>query len=123
MIHPVYRRRNDGKRDTGRPTGSSASLSDAAAECPIFLADLPGEYRFSLTVHDGTIASPSDTVTITANGQQCIDAWPRHSWQAWATTPGHGDTQVIDEEEGARTSTAHRANPGLAPARPAEVFS
>jgi hypothetical protein len=50
----------------GLPTGSNASLSDAAAECPTFLADLPGEYRFSLMVHDGTVASQSDTVTITA---------------------------------------------------------
>ncbi len=48
------------------PSGSSATLSDAAAINPSFVADLPGTYLLRLIVNDGEIDSDPDTVTIKA---------------------------------------------------------
>jgi hypothetical protein len=49
-----------------RPAGSGASLSDATSVDPTFVADLAGTYRLELTVHDGTVSSSPDTVTVMA---------------------------------------------------------
>jgi hypothetical protein len=46
------------------PTGSQAALSDAAAVRPVLSPDLRGDYVVQLTVNDGRLTSPSDTVTI-----------------------------------------------------------
>jgi len=51
---------------TSKPTGSTATLSDATVAKPIFTADVDGAYVFSLVVNDGTIDSLADTVTVTA---------------------------------------------------------
>jgi K319-like protein len=48
------------------PAGSAAELSDVTSPTPSFIPDLPGEYRFGLTVSDGVLASSLDTVSITA---------------------------------------------------------
>jgi hypothetical protein len=49
---------------TNKPTNSTATLSDPTAVNPTFLLDKPGTYTAQLLVHDGTIASEPDTVTI-----------------------------------------------------------
>lgn len=51
---------------TERPNGSSASLSSTSVMNPIFNADVEGTYVLSLIVHDGTINSSPDSVTVTA---------------------------------------------------------
>lgn len=50
-----------------QPTGSNASLSDESAVKPYFVADLDGEYRFTLVVSDGVYTSSADTVIINAS--------------------------------------------------------
>ena len=50
----------------GRPAGSGAALSNAAAVRPTFTADLPGGYTLRLIVHDGQADSAPDEVVITA---------------------------------------------------------
>jgi hypothetical protein len=58
-----------------RPAGSVAVLSDPSADDPTFVVDLPGSYVVQLVVHDGTTASPPDSVTITTgNSPPVADA-------------------------------------------------
>jgi len=47
-----------------RPTGSSATLSNANAVKPTFVADVAGSYTVRLIVNDCTVNSAPDTVTI-----------------------------------------------------------
>ena len=49
-----------------QPPGSTAILSTPTDIMPTLVPDLPGEYVAQLLVHDGTVDSPPDTVTITA---------------------------------------------------------
>lgn len=56
---------------TSRPPNSTATLSDAAAQKPTFVADLPGTYVVQLNVSNGTSTS-STTVTITAGATDGI---------------------------------------------------
>lgn len=51
---------------TGRPAGSSASLSGANAARPTFTVDIAGTYVASLLVNDGRLNSSIATATITA---------------------------------------------------------
>ncbi|MFZ5476588.1 MAG: PKD domain-containing protein [Myxococcota bacterium] len=51
---------------TSRPSGSSASLSNASSATPRFTADAAGAYELSLTVSDGTTPSEPDEVRIIA---------------------------------------------------------
>jgi len=51
---------------TSIPTGSRATLSDAAAARPTFYVDLSGTYEVALVVNDGTVDSIPDIVTIFA---------------------------------------------------------
>ena len=53
-----------------RPTGSSASLSNAAVTHPTFVADVAGLYVVQLIVNDGIEDSTPDTVSITATAPQ-----------------------------------------------------
>ncbi len=48
----------------GAPTGSTAVLSDPTAMNPSITLDRPGTYTFRLTVTDGALTSPPDTVVI-----------------------------------------------------------
>lgn len=48
------------------PSGSSATLDDAADAAPSFLPDVEGAYALSLTVNDGTADSGADALTVTA---------------------------------------------------------
>jgi RHS repeat-associated protein/uncharacterized repeat protein (TIGR01451 family) len=50
---------------TVQPTGSAATLSNATAVKPSFIADVPGTYVAQLIVNDGKVDSPPSTVTIT----------------------------------------------------------
>ncbi len=52
-----------------KPQGSIASLSDAGAVNPTFVADLEGSYTIQLIVNDGTLNSNLGTVLITASVQ------------------------------------------------------
>ena len=49
-----------------KPSGSSATLSDATLVNPTFVADVIGSYTLQLVVNDGQVDSVADTVTITA---------------------------------------------------------
>ena len=49
------------------PGGSGATLSDATAVSPTFVADVAGDYVAQLIVNDGMDASAADTATITAS--------------------------------------------------------
>src|SRR6185503_4716287 len=46
------------------PAGSAATLSNPTMVNPTFVADLFGTYVAQLIVHDGTLASAPDTVSI-----------------------------------------------------------
>jgi hypothetical protein len=52
---------------TSRPPGSSATLAGAATAAPSFVADLHGDYIVQLSVSDGFLNSPTDTVTVSFN--------------------------------------------------------
>ncbi len=62
---------------TSAPSGSSTVLTAADTAGPTFTPDFDGEYVLSLVVNDGTIASPADTMTVsasTANSAPVADA-------------------------------------------------
>jgi RHS repeat-associated protein len=60
-----------------RPVGSQATLTDATAVHPAFIADLAGRYVAQLIVNDGQLDSLPDTVEIdTANSRPVADAGP-----------------------------------------------
>ena len=62
------------------PAGSLAALSDPAAVRPTFAIDVPGTYVASLVVHDGSVASKPDTVTVsTVNSPPVADAGPHQT--------------------------------------------
>ncbi len=48
-----------------QPATSTAALTGATTATPSFVADVAGEYRAELVVHDGTVQSGSDEVAIT----------------------------------------------------------
>ena len=54
-----------------RPTGSSASFDDPTSGQPSFIADVAGEYEYTLVVNDGTVDSDPITLplTVTPIGQ------------------------------------------------------
>ena len=57
------------------PSGSTATLSGAAAAKPTIVLDRPGSYTFRLTVSDGQLTSTPDEVTIsTANSAPLANA-------------------------------------------------
>ncbi|HYP71419.1 MAG TPA: PKD domain-containing protein [Variovorax sp.] len=51
---------------TTRPSGSTATLTDATQAFARFAPDVAGEYTFGLVVNDGALASAQDTVRWTA---------------------------------------------------------
>ena len=51
---------------TSTPTGSVATLSDAAVMSPTFVADVAGTYVAQLIVNDGALNSAPDSMTVTA---------------------------------------------------------
>jgi RHS repeat-associated protein len=60
-----------------RPAGSAASLSDATAVKPTFVADKPGRYVVQLVVNDGHVDSAPDLVTLTTgNAPPVANAGP-----------------------------------------------
>jgi hypothetical protein len=54
------------------PDGSTITLSDNAISTPNFIADVAGEYEFSLVVNDGTVDSSADTVMVIATASNTI---------------------------------------------------
>jgi signal peptidase I len=48
------------------PAGSAATLDDATSATPRFIADVAGTYTAELTVNDGRLTSPPDTVVVIA---------------------------------------------------------
>ena len=62
---------------TTKPPGSAATLSNATVVKPTFSVDKAGTYVISLTVNDGKLSSPIDTVTIsTINVAPVANAGP-----------------------------------------------
>lgn len=64
---------------TSIPAASKARLSDPTLVNPTFTTDMEGSYIAQLIVHDGTVSSEADTVTIvatTANAAPVADAGP-----------------------------------------------
>ena len=59
-----------------RPLGSFATLSNATAANPTFIADLAGTYVARLIVNDGVSSSVADSVTIIANTAPVANAGP-----------------------------------------------
>lgn len=53
-------------RLTSAPEGSAASLTGTASPHPVLVADLPGEYRLELSVHNGSIGGVPAQVVVTA---------------------------------------------------------
>ncbi len=51
---------------TQKPSGSTATLSNATSVIPSFVPDLPGQYTVQLIVNDGVVNSAPDSVVITA---------------------------------------------------------
>lgn len=51
---------------TGKPAGSTATLSGATNVAPSFKADLAGTYMVSLVVNDGRLSSAASTVSVVA---------------------------------------------------------
>ena len=51
---------------TSRPDGSAATLDNPTSPMPTFTVDLIGTYVVELIVHDGTVGSAADSVTITS---------------------------------------------------------
>ena len=51
---------------SAKPAGSLAVLSSTTAAKPVFVADLAGAYRATLTVSDGKLGSAAATVTVNA---------------------------------------------------------
>jgi len=49
------------------PAGSTAALADPNSARPSFVPDVAGAYVVRLVVNDGTLDSPADTTTVTAN--------------------------------------------------------
>ena len=49
------------------PTGSTAVLADPTSVSPTFTIDIEGDYVVQLIVHDGTVDSAPDSVTISTN--------------------------------------------------------
>ena len=52
---------------TSKPTGSAATLAAPSTVRPSFVADVAGEYVFSVIVNDGTTDSSAAAVTVTAS--------------------------------------------------------
>jgi hypothetical protein len=82
---------------TTKPSTSTAVLNITTAEAPTFVADESGEYVATLIVNDGTLDSPSDTVTITASTSpdfytpapivEALQLTRDHTWSELAFTP------------------------------------
>jgi hypothetical protein len=77
---------------TSRPAGSGAVLADPTSVMPSFALDRAGVYVAQLIVHDGTVSSAADTVTITTlNSAPLADAGADRSVVAGRTVSLAGD--------------------------------
>ncbi len=56
------------------PATSTASISDPSAVQPTFVLDKPGNYTAQLLVHDGTVSSAPDTITVSTLNSQPVAA-------------------------------------------------
>jgi RHS repeat-associated protein len=61
---------------TSLPSGSAAALSDSTAPDPTFVADLAGSYSVRLMVHDGSLDSEPDSVSISAQASGTLPPDP-----------------------------------------------
>ncbi|ROO37791.1 PKD domain-containing protein [Salinisphaera orenii] len=86
-----------------QPSGSSASLDDANAATPAFVAEAAGDYTLSLVVNDGERDSREDRVTVTAstaNSAPVADAGPDRnvSVNDTATLDGRGSSDADEDD-------------------------
>ncbi len=82
---------------TAQPTNSTASLDNPFSVSPSLILDKPGTYTVQLLVHDGTVESDPDTVTIsTVNSKPVADAGPDLAAQVGETVhlDGRGSTDA-----------------------------
>ena len=82
---------------TTRPAGSAAALSDPLATSPSFTIDRAGTYVVQLIVHDGSVESAADSVTIsTLNSRPVANAGADQSalLGALVTLDGTGSSDV-----------------------------
>ncbi len=85
---------------TGKPLGSTATLSDPNEAKPTFTIDKPGTYIAQLIVNDGKVDSDPDTMTVnTANSQPVANAGPdqQGTLGALITLDGTGSSDVDDD--------------------------
>jgi len=112
---------------TGKPTNSAAVLVDANTPNPRFTADLPGTYRASLVVNDGSASSLADEVVVsTANTPPAAHAGPDQTLPVTRTVVLDGSASSDVDENGLTYlwnpnplikpvgSTARLNNPNLA---------
>ena len=105
---------------TSKPNGSNATLSNPTAVNPTFTVDKAGEYKVSLTVHDGEEPSAPDEVIInTVNVPPVADAGPDQLIIEIGTTVYLDGTQSYDPDgddityQWSFTSTPPGSNPIL----------
>ncbi|MDT8420067.1 MAG: PKD domain-containing protein [Desulfuromonadales bacterium] len=99
---------------TSRPAGSSATLSDAAAENPTFTADLEGTYVLQLIVNDGTVNSTADAVTViavTPNSPPTADAGADQDVATGTTVTLSGSGSVDPDDDPLTFSWAFTSRP------------
>jgi RHS repeat-associated protein len=96
------------------PPGSAASLDDPTAPTPSFTLDLLGDYVAQLTVNDGSLDGPPDTVRISAqNRPPSIDSTPPpsvdegalYAYDVLASDPDGGDVLRFELRAGPAGAT------------------
>lgn len=100
---------------TDAPSGSAATLINAAFVDPQFVPDVEGVYHVSLVVSDGAISSAADTVTITAtseNGEPVADAGPDQAVTTGATVRLDGTGSADPDGDGLMFSWVLTSKPG-----------
>ncbi|MGH8593310.1 MAG: PKD domain-containing protein [Gammaproteobacteria bacterium] len=116
------------------PNTSLASLSDAAAAKPSFVADKPGEYTVRLIVNDGQADSTADTVIVStrnrapvasAGGDQSVAVGATVTLDGSGSSDADGDALTFrwsliqtPQGSGASLSNASASNPSFQPDRP-----
>jgi hypothetical protein len=107
-----------------KPATSTASLSDPSAVQPTFILDKPGNYTAQLIVHDGTVASAPDTITIsTLNSQPVANAGTEQEVLTGTVVQLSSVSALIIKLRGRYFSLAMRVWLAVAMTRPQSISS